>query len=62
VALHRAFWDAGLVDRVQMYMTPRRLGVDGLEWLPVPLPGLGPARKTVLGADVLVEADVHRAD
>ena len=62
VALHRTFWDAGLVDRVQMYMTPRRLGAEGLGWLPVPLPGLGPAKKTVLGADVLVEADVHRAD
>lgn len=62
VALHRVFWDAGLVDRVQMYITPQRLGADGLKWLAVPLVGLGPARKTVLGADVLVEADVHRAD
>ena len=60
--LHRAFWDAGLVDRVQMYMTPRRLGAEGLPWLPVPLPGLGPAKRTMLGADMLVEADVHRAD
>ena len=60
--LHRAFWDADLVDRVQMYVTPRRLGAEGLEWLPVPLPGLGPVRRTQLGADVLVEADVHRTD
>ena len=43
--LHRAFWDADLVDRVQMYVTPRRLGAEGLEWLPVPLPGLGPVRR-----------------
>ncbi len=62
LALHRAFWDAELVDRVQMYMTPRRLGAEGLEWLPLPLPRTGPVRTTVLGDDVLVEADVHRTD
>jgi hypothetical protein len=26
------------------------------------LPGLGPVRRTQLGADVLVEADVHRTN
>jgi diaminohydroxyphosphoribosylaminopyrimidine deaminase/5-amino-6-(5-phosphoribosylamino)uracil reductase len=62
VTLHRAFWDAGLVDRVQMYMTPHRLGAEGLEWLSVPLAGLGPITRKSLGADMLVEAYVHRAD
>jgi diaminohydroxyphosphoribosylaminopyrimidine deaminase/5-amino-6-(5-phosphoribosylamino)uracil reductase len=60
--LHRAFWDAGFVDRVQMYMTPHRLGRDGLEWLPLPLPGLGPVTRKRLGADILIEGYVHRAD
>jgi diaminohydroxyphosphoribosylaminopyrimidine deaminase / 5-amino-6-(5-phosphoribosylamino)uracil reductase len=60
--LHRAFWDAGLVDRVQMYMTPHRLGTGGLEWLPLPLPGLGPITRKLLGADILIEGYVHRAD
>ena len=60
--LHRAFWDAGLVDRVQMYMTPHRLGTDGLEWLPLPLPGLVGVTRTLLGADFLIEGYVHRAD
>lgn len=62
VALHRAFWDAGLVDRVQAYITPRRLGPDGLEWLPFPLPGLGITLTRTLGADTLAEAYVHGAD
>jgi len=61
-ALHRAFWDAGLVDRVQMYMTPHHLGGEGLEWLPLPLPGLGPLVMKPLGADMLAEAYVHRTD
>ena len=30
--LHRAFWDAGLVDRVQMYIDACTLGPAGLEW------------------------------
>jgi len=62
VALHRAFWDAGLVDRVQTYMTPRRLGPEGLQWLPFPLPGLGTIITRGLGADTLAEAYVHGAD
>ena len=62
VTLHRAFWDAGLVDRVQMYRTPHVLGAEGLEWLPVPLPGLGPVTERRLGADTLTEAYVHRTD
>jgi diaminohydroxyphosphoribosylaminopyrimidine deaminase / 5-amino-6-(5-phosphoribosylamino)uracil reductase len=61
-ALHGAFWDAGLVDRVQMYMTPHRLGTGGLRWLPLPLPGLGPVTRKLLGADILIEGYVHRAD
>jgi diaminohydroxyphosphoribosylaminopyrimidine deaminase / 5-amino-6-(5-phosphoribosylamino)uracil reductase len=62
VTLHRAFWDAGLVDRVQMYRTPHVLGAAGLEWLPVPLPGLGPVTERRLGADTLIDAYVHRTD
>jgi diaminohydroxyphosphoribosylaminopyrimidine deaminase/5-amino-6-(5-phosphoribosylamino)uracil reductase len=62
VTLHRAFWDARLVDRVQMYMTPHVLGRDGVEWLPLPLPGIGPITKRRLGADRLAEAYVHRID
>jgi diaminohydroxyphosphoribosylaminopyrimidine deaminase/5-amino-6-(5-phosphoribosylamino)uracil reductase len=62
VTLHRAFWDADVVDRVQMYMTPHRLGPAGLEWLPVPLAGLGPMTRKLLGTDILIEGYVHRPD
>jgi diaminohydroxyphosphoribosylaminopyrimidine deaminase/5-amino-6-(5-phosphoribosylamino)uracil reductase len=62
VALHRAFWDAGLVDRVQVYMSPRRLGPRGIEWLGFPLPHLGTITTRALGADTLAEAYVHGVD
>jgi diaminohydroxyphosphoribosylaminopyrimidine deaminase / 5-amino-6-(5-phosphoribosylamino)uracil reductase len=62
VALHRAFWDAGLVDRVQVYMTPHELGPAALEWLPFPMAGLDPITVTRVGADTLAEAYVHGAD
>jgi diaminohydroxyphosphoribosylaminopyrimidine deaminase/5-amino-6-(5-phosphoribosylamino)uracil reductase len=62
VALHRAFWDAKLVDRVQIYNTPHRLGPRGIEWLGFPLPNLGTITTRALGADTLAEAYVHGAD
>jgi diaminohydroxyphosphoribosylaminopyrimidine deaminase/5-amino-6-(5-phosphoribosylamino)uracil reductase len=62
VALHRAFWDARLVDRVQIYGTPRLLGPQGLEWLGLPLPHLRKVTTRALGTDTLTEAYVHGAD
>jgi diaminohydroxyphosphoribosylaminopyrimidine deaminase/5-amino-6-(5-phosphoribosylamino)uracil reductase len=63
-ALQAAFFDSGLVDRVQWVMTSRTLG----RGLPL-VPGAGsqlhwemPPRITRLGDDVLVEFDVHRTD
>jgi diaminohydroxyphosphoribosylaminopyrimidine deaminase/5-amino-6-(5-phosphoribosylamino)uracil reductase len=63
--LHRAFWDAGLVDRVQMYVAPAVLGPHAVPWLEGPV--VSDARMTgrlarPLGADVLIEAYVHRTD
>ncbi len=57
-ALHRSFWDAGLVDRVEMFIAPCTLGPAGLEW---PLFDLvsghhGASVTTrVLGADMLID-------
>jgi diaminohydroxyphosphoribosylaminopyrimidine deaminase/5-amino-6-(5-phosphoribosylamino)uracil reductase len=65
VGLHRAFWDAGVVDRVQVFITPRAIGVDGLAWIPLPVLAAGPlteARAGWVGEDVLIEAYVYRAD
>jgi diaminohydroxyphosphoribosylaminopyrimidine deaminase/5-amino-6-(5-phosphoribosylamino)uracil reductase len=63
--LHRALWDSGLVDRVQIFMTPRWIGPPGLEWLPMSIlsaPGVTGITRTPIGADELIEAYVHRAD
>ena len=51
--LHRAFWDAGLVDRVQIFMTPHVLGAGGVAWLPAVAlaAGLSERRSTPVGAD-----------
>jgi diaminohydroxyphosphoribosylaminopyrimidine deaminase/5-amino-6-(5-phosphoribosylamino)uracil reductase len=61
--VHAAFWDEGLVDYVQLYVTPPWLGADG-----VPLLGgrhFSPAslyekRVEQIGPDVLIEGYVHR--
>ena len=62
VALHRALWDSGLVDRVQIFRTPRRLGRLGIEWLPSVEAGLFRVTSTAVGADTLIEGYVHRSD
>ena len=61
----RAFWDRGLVDRVQMYVVPRPIGPDGLGWwaaVDQVVAELEDVRRTRLGADMLIEGDVHRID
>jgi diaminohydroxyphosphoribosylaminopyrimidine deaminase/5-amino-6-(5-phosphoribosylamino)uracil reductase len=64
-SLHRSFWDAGLVDRVQIYETPVIIGDRGLPWLPFDVmadPGMGECTSRRLGADTMLEAYVHRTD
>jgi diaminohydroxyphosphoribosylaminopyrimidine deaminase / 5-amino-6-(5-phosphoribosylamino)uracil reductase len=64
-ALHQQFWDAGLVDRVQMYVTPLVVGEGGVSWLPpsvVASPSLADRSVRILGDDLLIEAYVHRTD
>ncbi|MEO7275738.1 MAG: bifunctional diaminohydroxyphosphoribosylaminopyrimidine deaminase/5-amino-6-(5-phosphoribosylamino)uracil reductase RibD [Vicinamibacterales bacterium] len=63
--LHAALWDQRLVDRVQMYVTRHQVGPAGVPWFATAdaIAGqLENLRRLVLGADVLVEGDVHRAD
>jgi diaminohydroxyphosphoribosylaminopyrimidine deaminase/5-amino-6-(5-phosphoribosylamino)uracil reductase len=63
-AIHAAAWDEDVVDAVQLYVAPMWLGPRG-----VPLfGGRGPEvmmledrRVEILGPDVLIEGDVHRA-
>ncbi len=58
--LHRALWDAALVDRVQCIETPIELG-DGVRAF-VPPAGRASVTRRPRGADMLVEWDVHRVD
>ena len=62
--LHQSFWDAALVDRVQIFRTPHRLGAKGVDWLPSVASGGGSERGSHgrLGADTLIEGYVHRVD
>jgi diaminohydroxyphosphoribosylaminopyrimidine deaminase/5-amino-6-(5-phosphoribosylamino)uracil reductase len=57
--LQRAFWDAGLADRVQIIETPTRIG-DGVPAFRPNVPS--DARRLRIGDDVLIEWDVHRTD
>ena len=58
-ALHRAFWDAGVVDRVQIIETPVVLG-QGVSAFRPPVPAEAPRRR--IGDDLLIEWHVHRTD
>lgn len=63
--LHEAFWNAGLVDRVQIYVAPRLIGDDGVGWLPFPVmnaPVIVERSARLVGDDTLLEAYVHRPD
>jgi diaminohydroxyphosphoribosylaminopyrimidine deaminase/5-amino-6-(5-phosphoribosylamino)uracil reductase len=64
-SVHAAAWDAGVVDSVHLYVTPRAIGSAG-----VPLLGaqrfspaaLVESRVEALGPDVFIEGYVHRID
>ena len=62
-ALHASFWDEGLVDYVQLYVTPPWLGADGVPLLPgrnFSSASLHERRVEQIGPDVLIEGYVHR--
>ena len=62
VAIHRAAWEAGLVDRVQQFVTPITLGAEGVAWLDVSIPALSDRSVRSYGPDVLTEGYVQRID
>ncbi|HXW05288.1 MAG TPA: bifunctional diaminohydroxyphosphoribosylaminopyrimidine deaminase/5-amino-6-(5-phosphoribosylamino)uracil reductase RibD [Vicinamibacterales bacterium] len=63
--LHAAFWRAGLVDRLELVLTPQFLRPTGVPW---DATGIGTVASLVgtavcfVGEDVWIEGDVHRAD
>lgn len=62
VTIHRAVWDAGLVDRVQQFVTPIVLGAEGVPWIELSIPALSDRSVQSYGPDVLTEGYVQRID
>lgn len=63
--MHRAFWDADLVDRVQIFVTDVTIGPLGTPWLASRVMSSERIRERSarpVGPDVLLESYVHRAD
>lgn len=61
--LHQAAWDAGVVDRVQMIVTPHVLGPTGVKWLDygtLRMAELDDLSCEPVGDDVFIEGYVHR--
>jgi diaminohydroxyphosphoribosylaminopyrimidine deaminase/5-amino-6-(5-phosphoribosylamino)uracil reductase len=64
-AIHAAAWQEGVVDAVQLYVAPIWLGPRGVPLFGgcgPPLMMLADRRVEILGPDVLIEGNVHRAD
>jgi diaminohydroxyphosphoribosylaminopyrimidine deaminase/5-amino-6-(5-phosphoribosylamino)uracil reductase len=64
-AVHAAAWDEGIVDYVQLYVTPVGLGSQGVPFLEgrdFASVALIDRRVEPLGPDVLIEGYVHRPD
>jgi diaminohydroxyphosphoribosylaminopyrimidine deaminase / 5-amino-6-(5-phosphoribosylamino)uracil reductase len=64
-AVHAAAWDEGLVDYVQIYVTPHVLGESGVPLaggLAAAIPSLVDARVMICGPDASIEGYVHRLD
>jgi riboflavin biosynthesis pyrimidine reductase len=61
-ALHRSFWEAGLVDRLHLIVAPTRLGDGGVrvfDGMAVPWSRLSRVTSVACGPDMWMEADVH---
>ena len=62
VTIHRAAWEADLVDRVQQFVAPVELGPDGVAWLELAWTELGDRTVRQYGPDTLTEGYVQRID
>ena len=64
-ALHTALWSAGLVDRIELFVTPHVFGPEAPAWDAVPLGAVANLKNRLaqpLGDDVVIQGYVHRAD
>lgn len=60
--MHEAAWEAGLVDRVQVFVAPVELGPSGVAWMDrgAVFGAFDTLSARACGPDLLLEADVHR--
>lgn len=61
--LHRALWDAGLVDRVEIHQSARALGSGGVPWMMPPervMERLMGVQRTAAGDDLVITGDLRR--
>ncbi len=60
--VHEAAWEAGLVDRVQVFVAPVELGPAGVAWMDrgAVFGRIDSLSVRACGPDLLMEADVHR--
>ncbi len=62
--LQKALWEASLVDRIELFITPANLGPAGVRWASVPdgtIASLNGLKAVPIGDDVRVEGDVYRS-
>jgi diaminohydroxyphosphoribosylaminopyrimidine deaminase / 5-amino-6-(5-phosphoribosylamino)uracil reductase len=60
--LHRAFWRAGFVDRVQLFVTPHDAGGNGARWDVLPVGTTAALHDRIIhpvGTDTLIQGYVH---
>ena len=62
VTIHRAAWEADVVDRVQQFVAPIEIGPDGVSWLELAWTELGDRVVRQYGPDTLTEGYVQRAN
>jgi diaminohydroxyphosphoribosylaminopyrimidine deaminase/5-amino-6-(5-phosphoribosylamino)uracil reductase len=63
--LHEAFWRGRFVDRVELYVSPKIVGPNGVEWSVMQDGSLAELMELTarpVGEDVLIEGYVHRPD
>lgn len=61
--LHRAAWEAGMIDEVRLFIAPSALGPSGVPFADglVDIPALTDLETRVVGSDVLITGYVHRS-
>ncbi len=61
--MHAAAWQAGVIDRLHVIVSPQALGAEGVQLfngIELPASELVPVKVDMLGPDAWMEADVHR--